>query len=317
MLLAGPWAAAQVQRGWPQVDLSLAEVTHDAFAGLEVGNRTPGASAIGRIGCHRGSLAPRAMPARGAARHARAGHARALGLTGSVVRGAARRRSRKDALPDRDSIHRRSLPGHRGTGQTPTSRYSSSETGACRKGRHMSVTSWVGSVWSLRGVEGPVIGQVRAVDGEFLTMAVVGIGGEAPDGLENPPVRGGERPVRSRIFGIAARELEAHGRKPCLIPGGAHTGTAGSATPGNAPGRRCDLRDTRHPRRRSRTRAAPPSTVDSPRSSHTRAPPRRRAARRPRGSAAPVAWRPRATNSRWQSGHPNLASPRARERFYT
>ena len=55
----------------------------------------------------------------------------------------------------------------------------------------MSVTSWVGSVWSLRGVEGPVIGQVRAVDGEFLTMAVVGIGGEAPDGLEILPSREG------------------------------------------------------------------------------------------------------------------------------
>jgi hypothetical protein len=48
----------------------------------------------------------------------------------------------------------------------------------------MPITSWVGSVWSLRGVEGPVIGQVRAVEGDFLTMAVVGLGGEPPEGVE-------------------------------------------------------------------------------------------------------------------------------------
>lgn len=48
----------------------------------------------------------------------------------------------------------------------------------------MSISSWVGSVWTLRGVEGPVIGQVHAVDGHVLTMAVVGLGGQALEGVE-------------------------------------------------------------------------------------------------------------------------------------
>jgi hypothetical protein len=61
----------------------------------------------------------------------------------------------------------------------------------------MSITSWVGSVWSLRGVEGPVIGQVRAVEGNLLTMAVVGLGGEPPEGMEIlPPKEGGGRFAR-------------------------------------------------------------------------------------------------------------------------
>jgi hypothetical protein len=55
----------------------------------------------------------------------------------------------------------------------------------------MSISSWVGSVWSLRGVEGPVIGQVRAVEGDLLTMAVVGIGGQALEGVEILPSREG------------------------------------------------------------------------------------------------------------------------------
>ena len=69
MLLAGPGAAAQVERGRPQVDLPLAEVAHDAVAWFEVRNWTPGASAIDRTGCHRNSLAPGGLAARGAARH--------------------------------------------------------------------------------------------------------------------------------------------------------------------------------------------------------------------------------------------------------
>jgi len=59
----------------------------------------------------------------------------------------------------------------------------------------MSVSSWVGSVWSLRGAEGPVIGQVRGVEGEFLTMVVVGLGGEPPEGVELVPSCDGSRPL--------------------------------------------------------------------------------------------------------------------------
>jgi hypothetical protein len=39
-------------------------------------------------------------------------------------------------------------------------------------------------VWSLRGAEQLLIGQVRAVDGELVTLSVVGLGGVTPDGLE-------------------------------------------------------------------------------------------------------------------------------------
>jgi hypothetical protein len=58
----------------------------------------------------------------------------------------------------------------------------------------MSITSWVGSVWSLRGVAGPAIGQVLSVEGDFLTLAVVGlggVGGAPPDGVEVLPYRSG------------------------------------------------------------------------------------------------------------------------------
>jgi hypothetical protein len=51
----------------------------------------------------------------------------------------------------------------------------------------VSISSWVGSVWSLRGDENLVIGQVREVDGEMVTMAVVGLGGAAPEGVEVVP----------------------------------------------------------------------------------------------------------------------------------
>ena len=56
----------------------------------------------------------------------------------------------------------------------------------------MSVSSWVGSVWSLRGVDGPVVGLVEAADGEVLTLTVVGLGDEPLEGVEVfHPVIGG------------------------------------------------------------------------------------------------------------------------------
>ncbi len=51
----------------------------------------------------------------------------------------------------------------------------------------MATTSWVGSVWSLRGGDQFLIGQVRAIDGEVVTLSVVGLSGGAPDGLEVLP----------------------------------------------------------------------------------------------------------------------------------
>lgn len=48
----------------------------------------------------------------------------------------------------------------------------------------MSTSSLVGSVWSLRGVHGPVVGLVEAADGEVLTLTVVGLGHEPLEGVE-------------------------------------------------------------------------------------------------------------------------------------
>jgi hypothetical protein len=59
----------------------------------------------------------------------------------------------------------------------------------------MSISSWVGSVWSLRGVDGPVVGQVHAVDGDVLTLAVVGLGDQPLDGVELVPSDTGGRPL--------------------------------------------------------------------------------------------------------------------------
>ena len=59
----------------------------------------------------------------------------------------------------------------------------------------MSISSWVGSVWSLRDVEGPVVGQVHAVDGDILTMVVVGLGDAPLEGVEIVPSESGGRPL--------------------------------------------------------------------------------------------------------------------------
>jgi hypothetical protein len=42
-------------------------------------------------------------------------------------------------------------------------------------------------VWSLRGEERLLIGQVRAIEGELVTLSVMGLGEGAPDGLEVLP----------------------------------------------------------------------------------------------------------------------------------
>ncbi len=54
----------------------------------------------------------------------------------------------------------------------------------------MQRTSWLGSVWSLRGDDRRVIGQVRSVEGDRVTLAVVGLGQSPPDGLAVLPPDG-------------------------------------------------------------------------------------------------------------------------------
>lgn len=51
----------------------------------------------------------------------------------------------------------------------------------------MTTTSWLGSVWSLRGGESLLIGQVQAIDGEVVTLSVVGLDGTTLEGVEVLP----------------------------------------------------------------------------------------------------------------------------------
>lgn len=52
------------------------------------------------------------------------------------------------------------------------------------------ISSWVGSVWSLREAEQIVFGEVREVDGDQLTLAVVGVGNDAEDRADGSPSTG-------------------------------------------------------------------------------------------------------------------------------
>ena len=70
----------------------------------------------------------------------------------------------------------------------------------------MSTSSWLGSVWSLRGQERLLIGEIRAIDGEQVTLAVVGLGEGAPDGMELLPViEAGSRLARVRSTTLLGR----------------------------------------------------------------------------------------------------------------
>ncbi len=42
-------------------------------------------------------------------------------------------------------------------------------------------------MWSLRGEKQLIVGQIQAIDGENVTLALVGLQGASPDGLELLP----------------------------------------------------------------------------------------------------------------------------------
>ncbi|MGA8890386.1 MAG: hypothetical protein WB493_02370 [Anaeromyxobacteraceae bacterium] len=70
----------------------------------------------------------------------------------------------------------------------------------------MSTSSWLGSVWSLRGQERLLIGEIRAIDGEQVTLSVVGLGEGAPDGMELLPVsEAGNRLARVKSATLLVR----------------------------------------------------------------------------------------------------------------
>jgi len=84
----------------------------------------------------------------------------------------------------------------------------------------MSVSPWIGTVWSLRGAEGSVVGRVLAVDGRSLILTIVGAAGRALEGVTflSPidPKRGGVARVSSasllarwdRLSGNLARLMD-------------------------------------------------------------------------------------------------------------
>jgi len=71
----------------------------------------------------------------------------------------------------------------------------------------MSIPSWVGSVWGLRGAEGSVIGRVLSVEGRSLVLTIVGLGRDAPEGvvfLSPDDAR------RGRVARVSTRSLLRH-----------------------------------------------------------------------------------------------------------
>jgi hypothetical protein len=71
----------------------------------------------------------------------------------------------------------------------------------------MSGSSWVGTVWGLRGAEGAVLARVLAVEGRSLLLTIVGLGGAAPDGVEFLTSGDGRR---GRVARISSDSLLAH-----------------------------------------------------------------------------------------------------------
>jgi hypothetical protein len=64
---------------------------------------------------------------------------------------------------------------------------------------HVPTTSWLGTVWSLRGAEQEFVGRIHAIDGDVVTLAVVGRDGATPEWLEVFPTDGrGARLARIR-----------------------------------------------------------------------------------------------------------------------
>jgi len=57
----------------------------------------------------------------------------------------------------------------------------------------MATTSWIDSVWKMRGAKSPVVGRVRAVDGRFMTLTVFGLGDQNAEGAEVIAGAGGVR----------------------------------------------------------------------------------------------------------------------------
>jgi hypothetical protein len=57
----------------------------------------------------------------------------------------------------------------------------------------MVASAWIDTVWRMHGAKSPVIGRVRSVDGEHVTLSVIGLRDQNPIGAEILPGEGGIR----------------------------------------------------------------------------------------------------------------------------
>ncbi len=67
-------------------------------------------------------------------------------------------------------------------------------------------SSWVGSVWSLREAEQVVFGEVRAVEGDQLTLALVGAASDAEERVDSSPSTG----MSDRFVHLSTAALITH-----------------------------------------------------------------------------------------------------------
>jgi hypothetical protein len=86
----------------------------------------------------------------------------------------------------------------------------------------MTEASWVDTVWSMGGGRAPVFGCVRAVEGEDLTISVIGSTDQHPQGAEILPRTGKRRCARiplaallrhwTLVEGVEASAFRGHTR---------------------------------------------------------------------------------------------------------
>ena len=70
----------------------------------------------------------------------------------------------------------------------------------------LPVSSWIGSIWGLRAANGDVIGAVQAVDGDIVSLAIVGTESDSTKGVvSDPPTE-----TRGRVVCVSTKSLLVH-----------------------------------------------------------------------------------------------------------